>query len=96
MLFHANKFFRTVNFSIPPLVENTVNAEVKKKGQTGKSPEACASGKTRPAWFAFGARRSQANGPRRLFVPQKRVGSTVFETKAQRPHAILRMISTTA
>jgi hypothetical protein len=84
-----------VNFSPRRLVENIVNAEVK-NGQTGKTPGACASGKPRPAWFAFGARRSQIKGPRRLFVPQKRVGSTVFETKAQRPHAILRMISTTA
>lgn len=47
-------------------------------------------------WFAFGSRRVQSKGARRLFVPQNRVVSTVFETKTQRPHAILRVVSTNA
>jgi len=46
--------------------------------------------------FTFGRRRRGAGHARRLFVPQKRLMSPVFETKTERPGAILRMLSTSA
>ena len=43
--------------------------------------------------FSFGAPRSGSTGPRRLFVPQNSFLSPAFVAAAERPHAILRMQS---
>jgi hypothetical protein len=45
--------------------------------------------------FVFGGKKGSGSA-RRLFVPQKRLLSPIFETRAERPHAILRMVSTHA
>jgi len=43
--------------------------------------------------FSFGGKRHGARSARRLFVPQKYVIETVFTPEAERPRAILRVVS---
>ena len=43
--------------------------------------------------FSFGVRRYGSNGPRRLFVPQECAISPAFLPSLERPHAILRVVS---
>jgi hypothetical protein len=66
-----------------------------KPERSKERPDAVVSNGGKSAWFAFSSRRAQSQG-RRLFAAQRRVISTIFETKAQRPHAILRMVTTHA
>jgi len=43
--------------------------------------------------FSFGARRYVSSGPRRLFVAQECLMSPAFEPRLERPHAIMRVVS---
>ena len=81
------------------IVQHTVN---------GKADEVTGSnGEVRPlqkreqvntlvSHFSFGPRRFASKGPRRLFVLQKCVMSSVFEPEVKRPNALLRVVSTCA
>jgi hypothetical protein len=44
-------------------------------------------------YFSFGVPRYGSNGPRRLFVPQESSTSPAFLPALERPHAILRVVS---
>jgi len=69
----------------------------KRAGRKGKKPERSVSyaDSAGEPHFVFGGKKG-AGGARRLFVPQKRFLSPIFETRAERPHAILRTLSTHA
>ena len=72
------------------MIENRSGRKWKKAEPTSNQPEAAEE-----PHFAFGGKKS-AGGARRLFAPQKRLLSPIFETRTERPHAILRVISTSA
>ena len=43
--------------------------------------------------FSFGPRRYVSSGPRRLFIAQECLMSPAFEPKLERPHALMRVVS---
>jgi hypothetical protein len=43
--------------------------------------------------FSFGGKRATRTGPRRLFAPARSALSPAYQTKQERPHAILRMLA---
>jgi hypothetical protein len=43
--------------------------------------------------FSFGPRRYVSSGPRRLFIAQECLMSPAFEPRLERPHAIMRVVS---
>ena len=72
----------------------------KRSGRNGKNPEPTinkpeAVEAASESHFVFGGKKL-AGKARRLFAPQKRLLSPIFETRTERPHAILRVISTSA
>jgi len=72
------------------MIEKRSGRKGKRPEQTTRQPEFAAE-----PHFVFGEKRGSGRA-RRLFVPQKRLLSPIFETRAERPHAILRVISTSA
>jgi hypothetical protein len=69
----------------------------KRSGRKGKRPEPSINQPetASESHFAFGGKK-RSGSARRLFAPQKRLLSPIFETRTERPHAILRVISTSA
>lgn len=43
--------------------------------------------------FSFGGKRGNRRGVRRLFAPARSALSPAYQTRQERPHAILRMLS---
>jgi hypothetical protein len=69
--------------------------EKRSGGKAKQSEHAVSQAESVEPHFVFGGKKGSGSA-RRLFVPQKRFLSPVFETRAERPHAILRMVSTHA
>ena len=67
---------------------------MKAEGTESESPEKAAESESKAReGFSFGGKRARQTGPRRLFAPARSALSPAYQTRQERPHAILRMLA---